>query len=75
MNGEDTNIINATLYDQPLPLLLDTGVQISVIPEELVAAAAKTGRNVQLKVYKVGYMKQMWLQLDCVFGRDCGKVK
>jgi len=33
-NSEDTNIISATLYDQPLPLLLDTGAQISVVPGE-----------------------------------------
>ncbi len=51
VNRETTNTLTAILYDQTLPLLLDTGAQMSVIPEEMVPASAKTGRKVQLKGY------------------------
>ena len=45
-------MIEVTLYDQPLPLLLDTGPQLSVVPDEMVPPAARTGSKVHLKVYK-----------------------
>ncbi len=41
-----------TLYGQPLPFLLDTGAQLSVVPKELVPSAARTGKKVCLKGYK-----------------------
>ncbi len=47
-----TNTIQASLYGQPLPLLLDTGAQLSVVPKELVPPAARTGKKECLKGYK-----------------------
>ncbi len=34
-----TNTIQASLYGQPLPLLLDTGAQLSVVPKELASSS------------------------------------
>ncbi len=51
LNNGRTNSVDATLYDQPLPLLLDTGAQLSVVPEEMVPPAARTGNKVHLKGY------------------------
>ena len=52
LHNGPTNMIEATLYDQPLPLLLDTGAQLSVVPEEMVPPAARTGSKVHLKGYE-----------------------
>ena len=52
LHNGPTNMMKATLYDQPLPLLLDTGAQLSVVPEEMVPVSARTGSKVHLKGYK-----------------------
>ncbi len=51
VDRESANIVQETLYDGCLPLLLDTGAQISVIPEEMVPPAAKTGQTVQFPIH------------------------
>jgi len=40
------NDIRATVADLEFPLLLDSGAQISILPEEIVPTTAKTGETV-----------------------------
>ena len=46
---EDANIVQAKVKGKELPLLLDTGAQISVMPDELIPSAARTGDEVSVK--------------------------
>ena len=43
--------VMAIVADRQLPLLIDTGAQVTVLPEEAVPAAAKTGNKVRVKGY------------------------
>ena len=48
-SSDDANVILAMVEGKQLPLLLDTGAQISVMPAELVPTSAKTGDKVRIK--------------------------
>jgi len=43
---EDAHINQAKVEGKELPLLLDTGAQISVMHDELIPSAARTGEKV-----------------------------
>ena len=45
------NEIRATVADLEIPLLLDTGAQITILPEEIVPTTAKIGEKVHVKGY------------------------
>ena len=51
-NGDTTNMTTATLFGQPLSILLDTGSQMTLVPEELVPPVAHTGHKVQLRGFE-----------------------
>jgi len=51
---DDFNIVQATIGDSKLPLLLDSGAQISVIPEEVVPSIARTGESIKVKGFTGG---------------------
>ena len=45
------NTTMATLYGQQLSVLLDTGAQMTVVPEELIPPVAHTGKKVTLRSF------------------------
>ena len=50
-SSDDANVIPAMVEGKQLPLLLDTGAQISVMPAELVPTSAKAGDKVRIKKF------------------------
>ena len=65
MNVEAHNMTTAILYDHHLPVLFDTGAQMTVVPEELVPPIAYTGAKVQLRGFD-GSMREVdtaWVKL------------
>ena len=50
MSLEDA-IIQSEVEGKELPLLLETGAQISVMPDELISSAARTGDKVRVKEF------------------------
>jgi len=50
-DGQPDNEGIATICDLEVPLVLDTGVQITVLLEEVVPAASETGHKVWVKGY------------------------
>ena len=62
------NTTTATLYGQQLPVLLDTGAQMTVVPEELIPPVAHTGKKMKLR-YFVGSTREVGTAcVSLVFG-------
>ena len=62
------NIVTATLCGCQLPILLDTGAQMTVVPEELVSPIAHTGNQVQLRSFDGGVREVSTASVSMRFG-------
>ena len=62
------NMLEATLFGQHLPCLLDSGARMTVVPTELIPPSAYTGKKVQLRGFDGS------VRASCHIGGDVGKV-
>ena len=53
-DSERLNMTIATLFGQNLPILLDTGAEMTVVPQEMIPPAAHTGNEMKLRSFDGG---------------------